>query len=73
MSLIMRALTSDNDGEITQSLTTLRDTTGGTGFIHESFDTNKPSDFTRPWFAWANTLFGELVLDILQRKPNLLV
>jgi len=73
MSLIMRALTSDNDGEITQSLTALRDTTGGTGFMDESFCMNNASKFTRPWFAWANTLFGELVLDILQRKPNLLV
>jgi len=73
MSLIMRALNSDNDGEITQSLTALRDTTGGTGFMDESFCMNNASKFTRPWFAWANTLFGELVLDILQRKPNLLV
>jgi uncharacterized protein len=73
MSMIVRALTSADDAVIKQSLTALRDTTGGKNFIHESFDKDNPGDFTRPWFAWANTLFGELVRDILNRKPNLLV
>ncbi len=65
--------TSADDAEIMQSLTTLRDTTDGTGLIHESFNKNNPGDFTRSYFAWANSLFGELVLDILKRKPKLLV
>ncbi|ESQ82179.1 hypothetical protein AEAC466_18760 [Asticcacaulis sp. AC466] len=73
MSIIMRALTSDDEVEIAQSLKTLQTTTAGTGFIHESFDKDDPAKFTRPWFAWANTLFGELVLDIVRRKPKLVV
>ncbi|ESQ94613.1 hypothetical protein ABENE_00540 [Asticcacaulis benevestitus DSM 16100 = ATCC BAA-896] len=73
MSLIMRALTSADEVEITQSLTTLKATTAGTGFIHESFHKDDPAKFTRAWFAWANTLFGELVLDIVKRKPKLVV
>jgi meiotically up-regulated gene 157 (Mug157) protein len=50
----------------------LRDTTAGTGFMHESFQCDKASDFTRPWFAWANTLFGELILKLAHERPALL-
>ncbi|MGB9367202.1 MAG: glycoside hydrolase family 125 protein, partial [Xanthobacteraceae bacterium] len=71
LSLIVRALTSDDDAEIMQSLNTLRDTTAGKLFIHESFNKDNPASFTRCWFAWANTLFGELVLDLVKRKPHL--
>ena len=73
MSLIMRALTSDDDTEIKQSLKMLKTTTAGTHFMHESFHKDEPCRYTRPWFAWANTLFGEMVRDILKRKPDLLV
>ncbi len=72
MSLTMRALTSDNDAEIAMCLKTLAATTAGTGFMHEAFNKDDPSNFTRPWFAWANTLFSELILDLAARKPHLL-
>jgi meiotically up-regulated gene 157 (Mug157) protein len=72
MSLIIRALSSDDDGVIRQALRTLKATHAGTGFMHESFDADRPASFTRPWFAWANGLFGELVLDIAARRPALL-
>ena len=64
MSLIMRAMTSSDDREIAYCVRTLRDTDAGTGFMHESFHKDNPSDFTRKWFAWANTLFGELILKL---------
>jgi uncharacterized protein len=69
LSLIMRAMTSDDDAEIRAALRTLRDTHAGTGFMHESFDKDDPSRFTRKWFAWANTLFGELVLKLHRERP----
>jgi uncharacterized protein len=72
MGIILRALTSVDDREILQCLKWLRDTTAGTDFIHESFDANNPSEFTRPWFAWANTLFGGLIVQLASTKPQLL-
>ena len=73
MSLIMRALTSDDDAEIRRCVEMLVNTDGGTGFMHESFHKDDPSKFTRPWFAWANTLFGELILRLADEgKTDLL-
>lgn len=72
MAIIMRALTSTSDAEIAGCLATLKRTHAGTGFMHESFDKDDPKKFTRPWFAWANTLFGELILDVMQKHPQLL-
>jgi meiotically up-regulated gene 157 (Mug157) protein len=72
MSITMRALTSTSDAEIRQCLRWLRDTTAGTGFMHESFDRDDPAKFTRPWFAWANTLFGELIVRLARDRPHLL-
>ncbi len=73
MSLMMYALTSTRDDEIGYTLATLKATHAGTGFMHEAFHVDDPTNFTRPWFAWANTLFGEMVLDIYRRKPQLVV
>jgi hypothetical protein len=72
MSILMRAFTSTDDQEIQQCLQWIKTTDAGTGFIHESFDKNNPAEFTRPWFAWANTLFGELITRLSQEKPKLL-
>lgn len=71
MSIIMRALTSNNDAEIKQCIQWLKTTHAGTGFMHESFHKDDPSKFTRKWFAWANTLFGELLLKVSKERPQL--
>jgi meiotically up-regulated gene 157 (Mug157) protein len=72
LSLIARALTSTDDKEKVQCLKMLKATHNGTGFMHEGFDANNPARYTRKWFAWANTLFGELILKTAKEKPNLL-
>lgn len=72
MSITMRALTSNDEREIRQCLRWLRDTTAETGFMHESFEKDNPANFTRAWFAWANTLFGELVVKLAAQRPSLL-
>lgn len=72
MSIIMRGLTSHDDAEIKLCLDMLCRTHGDTGFMHESFHQDDPSRYTRKWFAWANTLFGEFVWHIYREKPGLL-
>jgi len=72
MSIIMRAMTSKDSGEIAFCLKMLKSTHGGTGFMHETFHKNNAEKFTRKWFAWANTLFGQLIVKISQTNPDLL-
>jgi len=72
MSLIMRALTTHDEAEQVQCLRWLKKSSAGTGFIHESFNKDDVTHFTRDWFAWANTLFGELILTLAKTNPRLL-
>ncbi len=65
MSIIMRATTSTDQNEIRYCLEMLRDTDGGTGFMHESFHKDDATKFTRSWFAWVNTLFGQLIIKLI--------
>jgi meiotically up-regulated gene 157 (Mug157) protein len=73
IAITMRALTSQNDEEIKECLHLLKTTHAGTYFMHESFNKDDASDFSRSWFAWANTLFGELVLKVYHERPHLVV
>ncbi len=71
LAIIMRALTSNDSAEIRTALQQLMRTDAGTGFMHEAFDKDDPAKFSRPWFAWANGLFGELVLKVLDERPSI--
>lgn len=72
LSIIIRGLTSTDDEEIKKCITILKTTHGGTGFMHEAFHKNDATKFTRSWFAWANTLFGEFLWNTYSTKPHLL-
>lgn len=72
MGIIMRAMTSSDDEEIKRCLALLKATHAGSGFMHEAFHKDDPTRFSRKWFAWANTLFGEFILKLIDEKPYLL-
>ena len=72
MSITMYGLTSSDPEEIRQCIQTLKATHGSTGFMHESFHKDDPANFSRAWFAWANTLFGEFLWKTYQQDPELL-
>ncbi len=72
LSIIMRGITSTDDTEIARCLEMLQKSHAGTGFMHESFNKNDASNFTRKWFAWANTIFGEFIWKLYRERPQLL-
>lgn len=72
MGIILRAMTSESDDEIVWCIKQLMNTHNETGFMHETFHKDDAANFSRSWFAWANTLFGELILKLYNEKPNLL-
>ena len=72
MSITMRGLTSTSDAEIKECVKMLKSTHGDTGFMHETFHKDDPTNFSRSWFAWANTLFGEFIWKTYKESPELL-
>ncbi len=71
LSIIITALTSNDDAEIKRCINILKKSNAGTGFMHETFHKNDVNKFTRSWFAWANTIFGELLYKLFLTKPEL--
>ena len=63
IALSMEGLTTEDKSYKRDILNTLVNTDGGTNRMHESFDVNDPSKYTREWFSWANMMFCELLLD----------
>ncbi|KAL8913806.1 MAG: hypothetical protein Q9171_001409 [Xanthocarpia ochracea] len=71
MSRLVQAMTSDDDEEISDALRDVR-STSRLGLVHESIHVNRVTEYTRSWFAWANSVFAQTILDIAARKPHLL-
>ena len=72
LSIIVRGLTSNNIDEIKMCLKQLQETDANTGFMHETFHKEIAGKYTRKWFAWANTIFGEFVWKVYNTHKNLL-
>ena len=68
IGIVMQALTSGDRNEILSCLEMLSATHAGTNFMHEGFNPDEPGEYTRPWFAWANTLFAELLVNLMEGK-----
>ena len=64
LSIAMRGLTARNRVEQLACLAMLESTDGGTGYMHESFDVQDPTVFTRSWFSWADMTYAALVLRV---------
>ena len=68
IAIVMRALTSADREEILACLEQLAGTHAGLNFMHESFHKDDPTQFTRSWFAWANSLFSALMLKLKEEE-----
>ncbi len=64
ISLVMQILTSTDEAEKQACLEMLAGTHADTYFMHESFNKDDPSDYTRSWFAWANALFAQMLASL---------
>ncbi|KAF7339205.1 hypothetical protein MVEN_01997900 [Mycena venus] len=73
MGLISEVVTGTDDDDILTKLEFLKNTTTGLGLMHESVNTHNVTDYTRPWFAWCNSYFGEAILQLAQTKPHLVM
>ncbi|KAF7716150.1 Exo-alpha-1,6-mannosidase [Penicillium ucsense] len=71
MSLLMQAMTSDNDTEILDSINLIRDSSL-LGLVHESINVTNIEIYTRPWFAWANSVFAQTILKVAKERPHLI-
>ncbi len=72
LGIVTRALTSTNEKEMASCLAMLKASHAGAGFMHESFARTDATRYTRKWFAWANTLFGELIVKLHATHPAVL-
>ncbi len=72
MAQVSYAITSNSDSEVSEMLRMLKSAAMATGFIHESYYKDDYANFPRPWFAWMNSYFGELVGGLAWKKPQLL-
>lgn len=66
IGLLIQGLTASDRQEKLDVLKVLTSTTAGTNYMHESFNPDNPAQFSRPWFAWANSLFGQFILQLVE-------
>lgn len=67
IALCMQGLTSVSDEERGDLLASVIRSTAGTARMHEGFHPDNPDEFTRPWFAWANSLFASWIQDMADK------
>ena len=65
IALSMQGLTSNSREEQEALLAMLEASDADTGYMHEGVFVDDPAQFTRPWFAWSNSIFSEFVLHYL--------
>ena len=65
IALAMQGLTSTDPAEKKMLLDMLMTTHADCWFMHESFSVDDPAEFTREWFAWANTICSEFFIDCI--------
>ena len=62
ISLMTEGLTCGDGKRINEIVNTLMQTTDGTGYMHESINADNAAQYSRPWFAWANSLFAYFLI-----------
>jgi meiotically up-regulated gene 157 (Mug157) protein len=63
IAMSVEALTSPSIDRKLKTLDILEATDAGTGNMHEAFHVDRPEEFSRAWFSWADMTYVQLVLD----------
>lgn len=63
IAMSVEALTSPSNEKKLKTLDILESTDAGTGNMHEAFNVDRPEEFSRAWFSWADMTYVQLVLD----------
>jgi len=61
ISLCIQGLSTQDREEAEKLLEMLENMDAGTLLMHEGVHKDDPEQYTRPWFAWANSIFSEFV------------
>lgn len=70
LALMTQILTSQSDEEIKNALQSLL-ASAKNDLLHEAFSVANPSQYTREWFAWANSFFGETIVWLHDHKKHI--
>ena len=71
MSLCVQGMTSPDMQEKERILEMICSSDNGTDLVHESVYAEDPSQYTRPWFSWANSVFCEFVMSYMGHTVKL--
>ena len=66
IGLSLQGLTALDNAERMEVLRMLEASDADTGYMHEGVCADDPTKYTRPWFAWSNSIFSELILQYAQ-------
>lgn len=64
IALAIQGLTSSDEAEREYLLDVFEKTDADTNAVHEGFNKDDPTQFTRPWFSWANAVYSEFILSL---------
>ena len=65
IALAVEGLTAGSRDRAWELVQLITSTTAGTGHVHEGFDVDDDSRFTRPWFSWADSMFCALAMSLV--------
>ena len=71
LAMVMQGLTSSSQSELDKVVKELLACDPGDHLLHESFNPNQPTEYTRPDFGWPNALFAELLMLKMQKRAEL--
>lgn len=71
IAMLMQGFTASTDAEKKDVLAQLLASDPGDHLLHESFNPDDPSKFTRADFGWPNALFSEWVMTSFEGVPSL--